>query len=634
MKTNSSTAQTHSPPPTAPQAHYSPSQNEVTPTPCSELDETEIDVVAILSQLSATAERTAACQSKGDNIDEDLHGNENGELSDSDMSEDDGSDVPSDNEFKDSDTVPEDPLSVPVHLDQMDTLPGCTPDSHTTLRSFPIFSNGPAEEAVRSAFHQRQSILITGPAGTHSLSFGHRSTSLLLASPSIHSNPRLIRHTGSGKTATLKRLVYLFMSRYKAAGSQKVHVVAPTASAAIACGGQTIHSFSGIRPGIRIHSEVMRIARTNRIAYKRWQKTEVLIIYEVSQIDSRLWDQMEAIAREFKGSQQPFGGIQVICIGDFLQLPPVSELETVLFAFEAKTWCTTIKHTVHMKPTRSITPPEFVEALDEVRRGSVSEASLNYLQSLDRPLSAATPNAVQLFPLRADAAEANYIELTRLSGPEQTYTACDTSRNFSDTALKNWLNRCQAPQILALRVGARVMLLKSAGPFLPQGSVGKVIGAASYALWDQLRQACKRAKKAPTLIIIGTGIRRKFGPRPVYWPVVHFTTATQHIYAVVCLHEWRVEHGAIGQIFASRMQIPLVLAWAMTIHRSQGLTFPAARVNLTHAFECGQAYVGLSRVRCADNLQVIGITRSKILTDPLPLGFYGLQDVELDDEDV
>ncbi|KAE8220306.1 hypothetical protein CF319_g6149 [Tilletia indica] len=399
MKTNSSTAQTHSPPPTAPQAHYSPSQNEVTPTPCSELDETEIDVVAILSQLSATAERTAACQSKGDNIDEDLHGNENGELSDSDMSEDDGSDVPSDNEFKDSDTVPEDPLSVPVHLDQMDTLPGCTPDSHTTLRSFPIFSNGPAEEAVR-------------------------------------------------------------------------------------------------------------------------------------------------------------------------------------------------------------------------------------------PLSAATPNAVQLFPLRADAAEANYIELTRLSGPEQTYTACDTSRNFSDTALKNWLNRCQAPQILALRVGARVMLLKSAGPFLPQGSVGKVIGAASYALWDQLRQACKRAKKAPTLIIIGTGIRRKFGPRPVYWPVVHFTTATQHIYAVVCLHEWRVEHGAIGQIFASRMQIPLVLAWAMTIHRSQGLTFPAARVNLTHAFECGQAYVGLSRVRCADNLQVIGITRSKILTDPLPLGFYGLQDVELDDEDV
>ncbi|KAK0549699.1 DNA helicase [Tilletia horrida] len=154
------------------------------------------------------------------------------------------------------------------------------------------------------------------------------------------------------------------------------------------------------------------------------------------------------------------------------------------------------------------------------------------------------------------------------------------------------------------------------------GTLGTVVGAASHATWMRLKRSHSEKGSSAVFETIGHGVRRRFGPTPVTWPLVHFPSVGHRTYAIVALHEWRMDVGPTRQIYASRTQIPLVLSWAMTVHRAQGTELPAARVDLSKIFEYGQAYAALSRIRCSDNLQVHGLTGNAVLSDPRIIRLY------------
>ncbi|KAE8220542.1 hypothetical protein CF319_g5951 [Tilletia indica] len=559
----------------------------------------EANVAEILSQLSQRRDVTDGGQpptnvdiSKGDtDSDEDTPPPvvEDGEASSSHSGSDD-SDLP---QIR---LIP-----VVVRLDQLPPLPLPPPTSRSgesPARLFSLFNSTIEDHIIHRVVDLRQSAFITGPAG-------------------------------SGKTTLLRKLVDLFVSGSKVKDSQ-IYVIAPTASAALACRGLTIHAFSGIRPGVAHQSDALSIVRSNRLARYRWKHAKVLFIDQVSQIEQRLWDFLDSVAREFRSNSQPFGGLQVVCFGDFLQLPPVSDRANPAFAFESKSWGPMLSPSLSLGSKSFHSPPEFAQALREIREGSVSDETVRYIQSLSRKLSTPLEEAMQLYPTNDDVRDANASELLRLPGPDQSYGAYDTSMNYSKTDRDAWLDSCSAPALLSLRIGARVSLLKTGGKLLPSSSVGTVIGAATYAIWTQLRNECTNEQVSPTLVLVGHGHQRRFGGRPSSWPVVHFRTPTKHIYALIALHEWRFDHGTARQMFVSRTQVPLALSWATTIHRSQGVIYPAVRVDLTKVFLVGQTYVALSRVLHADNLCVIGFSRDKVTTDALPLNFYNLHQTDME----
>ncbi|KAE8227482.1 hypothetical protein CF319_g67 [Tilletia indica] len=433
---------------------------------------------------------------------------------------------------------------------------------------------------------------------------------------------------GTGKSVLLREIIKELRLRH----SRTPDVVAITASTGIAAcnvGGTTLHSFAGIGIGQGTVPQLMAFLRKNRKSVTRWLKTKVLIIDEVSMLDADLFDKLDEIARMLRKSTKPFGGIQLVVTGDFFQLPPVTYNNQPKFAFEAKCWKSAIDFQYNLTQVFRQKDQTFIDMLNEMRFGQLSQKSISIFKSLNRvPKYGDGIEPTELFPRREDVEKSNTNRLAALDSSTRVYNAIDTGRLPPDQREKV-LSNFIAPKSLSLKINAQVMLIKNVDEGLVNGSIGHVVDFKTVAAagredgggssLDAMRPSVKVEK------IEGGGsaaaISRSRSASPVKpgaeegpeFPYVYFPQANRHM---LCKPDsWKNEDNQ-GEVLAERHQVPLILAWAMSIHKAQGQTIPCCRIDLRRIFEKGQAYVALSRATSLEGLQVLGFDPSKVMAHP------------------
>lgn len=395
-------------------------------------------------------------------------------------------------------------------------------------------------------------------------------------------NVFLTGEPGSGKTHTINQ----YVAYLRSCGIEPA-ITASTGIAATHIGGYTIHSWSGI--GVRRDLNKYDLDRIgqNRNVVRRVGNARILIIDEVSMLSARTFSMVDAVCREIRRNQQPFGGLQTILVGDFFQLPPVSKREEdeqdqgsfvadatrEQFAFFAPAWNTLNPLVCYLSEQHRQEDAAFLEFLSAVRRATVTEPHRQLLRT--RYLPKPKDGITQLYSHNTDVNAINDAELAKLGGKVKTFEMESRGPEKLIAALKRG---CLSPEILSFKIGAWVMFTKNdiTTHRYVNGTLGIVTGFAD------------------------TG-----------YPIVK-TNAGRTIFAEP--DEWRIEDG--GRILARIMQIPLRLAWAMTVHKSQGMSLDAAHMDLSDTFEYGQGYVALSRVRTLAGLSLAGLNARALEVHP------------------
>ncbi|KAG9395074.1 DNA helicase Pif1 like [Carpediemonas membranifera] len=399
---------------------------------------------------------------------------------------------------------------------------------------------------------------------------------------------------GTGKSFLLKVIINAIRERLKGT-DERVFVTASTGAAAVNIAGTTIHSFSGI--GVGSEDAATIAMKLRRRKGGNWPSCRVLVIDEVSMLSARLFDLIESVARMVRRDRRPFGGIQVILTGDFLQLPPVSRDEQARFAFEAAAWPGVVGERVfeltHVHRQRD---QRFVRVLNAIRLGQLTSEAEAVLDAAARNTLPDGALPVKLYPFRRDVDRDNSIELRRIDAEAITIAGVDTGAD----AQRRLLEHCPAPLALTLKKGAQVMLLKN----LDVGA-GLCNGATGVVLEIKVRPEDLAQRKAH----VAHG-----------YPIVDVRFSTGAVKAITP-EEWTVGQPE-SRASAKRRQVPLALSWAMTIHKCQGSTLDMAEIDLGNAFEAGQAYVALSRVRAVEGLKLVRWDRRAVFANDRAVEWY------------
>lgn len=355
-------------------------------------------------------------------------------------------------------------------------------------------------------------------------------------------------------------------------------ITASTGIAATHIGGMTLHSWSGI--GIQTSlspAQLKELAGRERLV-KRVKAARVLIIDEISMFDGKILDLVDRVCRTIKESDEPFGGLQVIFVGDFFQLPPVSRANEPApqFAFHADAWLAANPTICYLSEQHRQEDEVFVEVLSAIRQGRVTKRHKELLGErqvvfMDDDFAETT----KLFSHNVDVDKLNHYALGQIDTEPRTYTMAA----YGVPPLIEQLKRgCLSPELLALKQGARVMFTKNSldGSYV-NGTTGEI-------------ESFSKDTGNPI-------VRLRSGKR---------------IEAIST--EWKIE--AEGKTLAAIVQIPLRLAWAMTVHKSQGMSLDAAVIDLSRAFAYGQGYVALSRVRSLQGLHLQGLNERSLEVDP------------------
>ncbi|KAJ2918646.1 hypothetical protein MD484_g1770, partial [Candolleomyces efflorescens] len=418
---------------------------------------------------------------------------------------------------------------------------------------------------------------------------------------------------GTGKSVLLREIIKVLRKKFVKT-SDAIAITASTGIAACNIGGVTIHSFAGIGLGIESAEDLATKIRKNKKAAARWLRTKVLIIDEVSMVDGDLFDKLAKIGSILRKSPVPFGGIQVIITGDFFQLPPVTKSGSVKFAFEAELWAESIKYRFNLTKVFRQRDQRFVDMLNEMRFGNLSPQSIAEFKKLSRPIHYEDGmEATELFPLREDVERSNTSRMSRLSTEEKRFTAVDGGSIIDPNQRQKMLANFMAPQMLKLRINAQVMLIKNVDDTLVNGSMGKIVSFVDPA------EYAKDALEAATGVVGGGSGSAAGSKKPAastgsfkLYPLVEFRIPNGGTRKVLVLPEvFKVELPS-GEVQVSRTQLPLILSWAMSIHKSQGQTLDRVKVDLGKVFEKGQAYVALSRATSLEGLQVLNFNPAKV----------------------
>ena len=447
---------------------------------------------------------------------------------------------------------------------------------------------------------------------------------------------------GTGKSVLLREIISVLRKKY-AKETDRIAITASTGLAACNIGGVTLHSFAGIGLGKEDVPELVKKIKRNQKAKHRWMRTKVLIIDEVSMVDGQLFDKLEEIARRIRNQGRPFGGIQLVVTGDFFQLPPVPDpgSRDARFCFDAATWKTAVDHTIGLHHVFRQKDAAFASMLNEMREGRLTPDSNNAFRRLSRPLEYYDDlQATELFPTRSEVETANGQRMRQLAGDSTVYNARDGGSITDKATRDRLLSNCMAPETLELKKGSQVMLIKNIDETLVNGSLGKVIGFMNEVMFDSyhadqegymglakakdedLNPSELKQKRAQNHMAVGTSGQ--------VWPVVRFALADGTTRDMLCNREtWKIELPN-GEVQASRAQIPLILAWALSIHKAQGQTLERVKVDLGKVFERGQAYVALSRATSMAGLQVLRFDPQKVMAHPKVRDFYaGLSRAEM-----
>lgn len=395
-------------------------------------------------------------------------------------------------------------------------------------------------------------------------------------------NVFLTGEPGSGKTHTVNSYV-----AYLRSCAVEPTITASTGIAATHLGGMTIHSWSGI--GIKeklTKHELDVIASTDRIA-KRIKAAQVLIIDEISMLPPNTLNMVEAVCRRVKKNSDPFGGLQIVLVGDFFQLPPIIKNQrtnlpaTLLpemsarFAYDSSAWASSKPAICYLHEQYRQDDQDFLALLTAIRLNNFGEEHLQHLHPRKINYQEAPENLPKLYSHNLDVDRVNSQMLAKLPTKSRVYhMSSQGPKNLVETLMRG----CLSPQKLELKIGASVMFTKNN----PKG----LFANGTLGVVDSFNHS-----NGYPIIKLRNGLDVTAEPGT-----------------------WVLEDR--GETLARITQLPLRLAWAITVHKSQGMSLDGAVMDLSQVFEFGQGYVALSRVRRLSGLYLLGWNKRAFEVSP------------------
>ena len=387
----------------------------------------------------------------------------------------------------------------------------------------------------------------------------------------------------------------LFRSQYIAYLKQhgvSAGITASTGIAATHMGGTTIHSWTGMGIKDVLSEQDLRDLAKRNYLWQRFKNTKVLIIDEISMLHAHRLDMADLICRVFKNNTAPFGGMQIIMCGDFFQLPPVTKRPregtapalfdqaanqpgdgSQDFVVHAEVWQKLRLKICYLEEQYRQDDRTYLRVLNDIRNGEVDEMTVEYLAERINKDPEGFSRPTRLFTHNADVDAINLKHLQELSGDVQEY---QMNWRGSFGLVETLKKSCLAPEVLPLKIGAQVMFVKN------NYEAGYVNGT------------------------LGEVISFKDG-----FPVVRTFDGDE---ITVSQAEWEVKEDNVEK--AGISQLPLRLAWAITVHKSQGMSLDAAEVDLSRSFVPGMGYVALSRVRSLLGLKLMGMNQMALQIHP------------------
>ena len=411
---------------------------------------------------------------------------------------------------------------------------------------------------------------------------------------------------GSGKSALIKIIHKHAYNQFK---DIQVTALTGCASVLLNCRAKTLHSWAGIGLGNGTTEQLITKIKKNKFAKIAWKKTDILVVDEVSMLSLKLFNTLNEIGKAVRGNSKPFGGIQLIFSGDFFQLPPVGDKEepdTQRFCFESDQWNTVFQLDCQIQLVKIFrqTDETYSTILNQIREGKIKRKSNELLlQYVNRPLDPQlVAEPTKLYPTRNKVENINNTKMSALNTAEKEYkikylkdlemTKAERLRRieYSDKDIQMELdflaNNLICDKEMKLKIGSQVMCIvniqSDTGIEVCNGSQGIVTDFCEVT-------GCPRVK-------FNNGIER-----------------------IMIRNLWASDK--IPGIGVS--QVPLILAWALTIHKSQGATMDNAEIDVgSGIFECGQTYVALSRVKSLDGLYLTSFDATKIRINKKVKEFY------------
>ena len=418
---------------------------------------------------------------------------------------------------------------------------------------------------------------------------------------------------GTGKSFVVKKLV-----EYLEARKKSVAVTAPTGIAAIQINGFTLHSWAGVGTMNKDVGYYVKVIRCfGSTALHNWTKTDVLIIDEMSMLSEFTFDFLDTLARRIRNDNAPFGGLQLVLVGDPKQLPPVAMKHEVpskrRFCFLSDKWKKMFKGSVIVftKQYRQGGDLEYAELLERVGLGTVIAEDIQLLRKCVRKPPKSQTDMIHLYTTNRAANERNQVCFEKLETPivkiiteDAFHLAPGVAKNPArrEMIMKTLEASSRFERVCHFRVGAFVMLCKNLAHY-----EGWANGSCGYIVAFDGRTPLVVREKQDYLSL---------KDKPI-------TTIRAHpdVIAVVFDKVESIYVRGFGE--ATRSGIPLRLAWGITIHKSQGSQFSEAYVDVSRIFEDGQIYVALSRVMSTDGLYLSTLPH-KFRTSPHAIEFYRL----------
>jgi len=391
-------------------------------------------------------------------------------------------------------------------------------------------------------------------------------------------NVFLTGSAGAGKTYTLNQYI-----NYLKARKVTVAITASTGIAATHMNGMTIHTWAGIGIKDAISEDELKRLKERKYLKEHLENAQVLIIDEISMLHAKQLNLVNKVLKYFKENDEAFGGIQVIVAGDFFQLPPVGrneERNRDKFCFMSEAWVEAKFRVCYLTEQHRQGNDYLNDILNAIRAQSIDEAHLQALRDTKKQDIGET--FTRLYTHNMDVDSINFKHLNEI---EQEAKQFDAQCDGNDKLIETLKSSVRAPETLSLKKNAKVMFVKNNFDMgYINGSLGEVIGFEE----DE-----------------------EFG----ILPKVKLTDGTT---LIVEPETWSVDNDE-GKTIASFQQIPLRLAWAITIHKSQGMTLEAAEINLSHTFEKGQGYVAISRLKTLQGLRLLGFNEQALELDSLAI---------------
>lgn len=516
---------------------------------------------------------------------------------------------------------------------------------HTNNSNIEVTLGDEQQQLVDLIVNKKKSVFFTGPAGT-------------------------------GKSVVLREVIRQLKQKYP--DPHSVAVTASTGLAGLNINGRTYQSHLGIGLGMEPVADLVHKIKKSPVRHRVWTNCKVLIIDEVSMVDSKMITKLSHIGKYFKKNMKPFGGIQLVFVGDFYQLPPVVDKKIIEFiqsedlndfnnigkkseisyAFESEEWKKAMDHEISLtKIYRQESDPTFIKMLNEVRIGEVSHETDLEFKKLCQESNEESRNENQkrlsflegsnVYPTRNETNKYNKKRLDAIDATPVTYD-CFKSGRLKGTREFEMINESViVPDELTLKKGAQVMLVKNQSSSLVNGSLGSVIDFVSLPNYENFENKGKQNGIFDFLFEMrdeveeNVNLQRKLDLRKTQLsntesaclPLVKFSNSKTNViqYKVISPEFFEYKDPDTDEILFSKKQIPLILAWALSVHKSQGQTYEKLNCDLSRIFEDGQAYVALSRVTSRDGLTLINWNKEKVQANPVVKEYYSSRVQSVDD---